>query len=183
MTSSQAFHWNRQHKSHAYWFGQKFIDLCFVFCSKSVKTGNPSKDIPDVAIQLTFRVMRFLFECLRASWVRWSPRGLWDCRVCRNLCGGHGVYMDPALQLWNKSRCVEPLGAGTAVPRSRWAPLFGVCGVFSPRSRIPPILQELWLCKHTAGSVQVIQEVNTLLWLIYTLLLWAGDDVDQSFVQ
>lgn len=120
--SSQAFHWNRQHKSHAHWFGQKFIDLCFVFGSKAVKTENPSKDIPDVATQLTFSVTRFVFGCLRASWVRWSPMGLSACCVCCNLCDGHGACMDPALQLWKKSRWVEPLGAGAAVPRSCRAP-------------------------------------------------------------
>lgn len=92
--------------------------FCFLFQS-SQKLGNPSKDIPDVPIQLTFHVTRFLFGCLRASWVRWSPTGLSACHICCNLCDGHGVCVHPALQMWKKSRCVEPLGAGAAAPRSR----------------------------------------------------------------
>lgn len=125
--SSQAFHWNRQHKSHAQWFGQKFIDLCFVFCSKAVKTGNPSNNIPDVAIQLTFSVTRFLFGCFRASWVRWSPMGLSACHVYCNLCDERGVCS--TLQLWKKSRCVEPLGAGAAAPRAAETLVWGLCSL------------------------------------------------------
>lgn len=38
---SQAFHWNKEHESHAYCFGQNFIDLYFALCFQSYQNREP----------------------------------------------------------------------------------------------------------------------------------------------